>query len=162
MGIRGLPKALRDSGAIAGQPLKESTKPVHVDFLACFFRLVQTRAFGVLQNDARKTWSSSATSAPVPELEFEANNVTTAGSRKRKNVAEHSPTSTHSPPPIDSIHIGPEQTFTELLEEVLARCDHMNIFISPDGLSNFESKKDQQVRHGQSCLSLYQKPPSCP
>ncbi|GJJ75133.1 hypothetical protein EMPS_07491 [Entomortierella parvispora] len=143
MGIRGLPKAMRDSGAIAGQPLKESSKPVHVDFLAYCFRLVQTIAFGVLQNGLKKAGSISANSAPAPELKFETD-MTTASSRKRKNVAEHSPASIRSAPPDDPVPFGPKQTLTELLEDVIASGDHKNIFIHPDGLSDVEIKKDQQ------------------
>ena len=37
MGIRGLPKALRESGGIAGESFMESKKETHVDFLAFVF-----------------------------------------------------------------------------------------------------------------------------
>ncbi|KAG0329389.1 hypothetical protein BGZ99_002100, partial [Dissophora globulifera] len=137
MGIRGLPKALRESGPIAGHSCKDAKKPTHVDFLALFFRLLQSKAFQILQRDV-KACSNSATSTPVPELQLETE--VTAGSRKRKNVAEYSPSSIDRP-----IRFAPEQTVAESIEDAITRFGHGSLFLSPDGLSSVETKSDQQT-----------------
>lgn len=135
MGIRGLPKALKESGAIAASSCKDSNKQTHVDFLAYFFRLLQSRAFKVLQNKPKAGYSSSTvTPDSEPQLETDPN----VGSRKRKNMTEHS-----SPSFDRCIPFGPEQTMTELMEDAITRLDHKSLFLDSEGLSPTEAKKDQ-------------------
>lgn len=144
MGIRGLPKELHESGGIAGRSCRDAGKSTHVDFLCRFFRLLQARAFQILQKRA-KTWSDSTTIAPVSELQLETE--VPSGSRKRKNVAEHN--SSSNTPSLDvTIPFDPKRTLDELIEDSIDRLGYKNLFLNPDGLSPVDNKKNQQVTHG--------------
>lgn len=143
MGIHGLPKELHECGGIAGRSCKDTGKSTHVDFLCRFFRLLHARAFQIVQQRA-KTGSDSTVVTPAPELQLETE--MTAGSRKRKNIAEHNP----SPitPSLDNlIPFDPKRTLDELIEDSIVRLGYKNLFLNPDGLSPVGTEKDQQVTH---------------
>ncbi|OAQ25269.1 hypothetical protein K457DRAFT_23357 [Linnemannia elongata AG-77] len=142
MGIRGLPKELHESGGVAGVSCKEEGKSTHVDFLCRFFRLLQARAFQILQQRV-KTGSNSVTETPAPELQLETE--VTARSRKRKNIAEHNPSS--NTPSLDvTIPFDAKRTLDELIEDSIERLGYKKLFLNPDGLSPVDMK-NQQVTH---------------
>lgn len=141
MGIRGLPKELHESGGVSGVSCKEG-KSTHVDFLCRFFRLLQTRAFHILQQRV-KTRSNSVTETPAPELQLEIE--VTARSRKRKDIAEHNPSS-YTPSLDVTIPFDAKRTLDELIEDSIDRLGYKKVFLNPDGLSPVDMKS-QQVTH---------------
>lgn len=142
MGIRGLPKELHESEGIPGGSCKDAGKSTHVDFLCRFFRLLQARAFQILQQRI-KAGSDSATITPAPELQLETE--VPARSRKRKNIAEHN--STPNTPSLDvTIPFDPKQTLDELIEDSIDRLGYKNLFLNPEGLSPVD-KKNLQVTY---------------
>ncbi|KAH7042883.1 hypothetical protein BKA57DRAFT_517812 [Linnemannia elongata] len=142
MGIRGLPKELHESGGVAGVSCKEEGKSTHVDFLCRFFRLLQARAFHILQQHV-KTGSNSVTETPAPELQLETE--VAARSRKRKNIAEHNPSS--NTPSLDvTIPFDAKRTLDELIEDSIDRLGYKKLFLNPDGLSPVDMKNQQTFR----------------
>ncbi|KAG0047577.1 hypothetical protein BGZ90_007861 [Linnemannia elongata] len=142
MGIRGLPKELHESGGVAGVSCKEEGKSTHVDFLCRFFRLLQTRAFHILQQRV-KTGSNSVTETPAPELQLEIE--VTARSRKRKDIVEHNPSS--STPSLDvTIPFDAKRTLDELIEDSIDQLGYKKLFLNPDGLSPVDMKNQRTFR----------------
>jgi len=139
MGIRGLPKELHESGGVAGNSCKDAGKSTHVDFLCRFFRLLQARAFQILQQRI-KTGSNSATETPAPELLLETE--VTARSRKRKNIAEHNPSS-NTPSPDITIPFDAKRTLDELIKDSIDRLGYKKLFLNSDGLSPVDNKNQQ-------------------
>ncbi|KAF9303847.1 hypothetical protein BGZ91_009035, partial [Linnemannia elongata] len=142
LGIRGLPKELHESGGVAGVSCKEEGKSTHVDFLCRFFRLLQTRAFHILQQRV-KTGSNSVTETPAPELQLEIE--VTARSRKRKDIVEHNPSS--NTPSIDvTIPFDAKRTLDELIEDSIDQLGYKKVFLNPDGLSPVDMKSQRTFR----------------
>ncbi|KAG0358013.1 hypothetical protein BGX24_006097, partial [Mortierella sp. AD032] len=142
MGVRGLPKQLHESGGVAGSSLNDTGKSTHVDFLCRFFRLLNARAFKIVQHHAQ-TRTLSPQTEPVPELPLETEAEAAAGSNKRKNIADHSAPS-NTPSPVD-LPYDPEKTLDELIEDSIARLGYKDVYFGPDGLSPVGAKKDQET-----------------
>lgn len=143
MGIRGLPKELHECGGLAGCSCKDTGKATHVDFLSRFFRLLNARAFKIVQQHA-KTRALHSQTEPALELLFETEEVT--GATKRKNIGEHHP-STNNPSPAPQFAFERNQTLDELIEESVANLGPKNLFLNPNGLSPVGAEKDQKVNH---------------
>ncbi|KAF9109248.1 hypothetical protein BGW39_005173, partial [Mortierella sp. 14UC] len=135
MGLRGLPKQLKECGGVAGHSCMVTGKETHVDFLSQFFRLLNTQAFKITQQHAK-----TRTTEPALELPLETEEVTGA---KRKNTGEHHP-STNSPTPASQLAFKRDQTLDELIEESIANLGPKNLFLTPNGLSTVGTEKDQQ------------------
>ncbi|KAF9111577.1 hypothetical protein BGX30_007561, partial [Mortierella sp. GBA39] len=141
MGARGLPKQLHECGGAAGCSCKDTGKPTHVDFLCRFFRLLNARAFKVVQHHA-KTSTLSPQTKSVPELPLETEAA--AGSKKRKNTSEHHP-STNTPSPVAQVPFDRHQTLDEMIEKSIVDLGYKDLFLSSDGLSPVGTEKDQEI-----------------